>query len=92
MIGPNNFVEENRGIKVNTLNDVKSCSKDKISPDKESDYMENYKPFISESVVSLVGDESILLLKEKWLDEEPEKISVLKYVATFKDTCSGQGK
>ena len=31
------------------------------------------------------------LLKEKWLDEYPEKISVLKYVATFKD-CLGQGK
>ena len=27
----------------------------------------------------------LLLLKEKWLDEDPEKISVLKYVATFKD-------
>ena len=27
----------------------------------------------------------LLLLKEKWLDEEPDKISVLKYVATFKD-------
>ena len=27
----------------------------------------------------------LLLLEEKWLDEEPEKISVLKYVATFKD-------
>ena len=26
----------------------------------------------------------LLLLKEKWLDEDPEKISVLKYVATFK--------
>ena len=26
----------------------------------------------------------ILLMKEKWLDEDPEKISVLKYVATFK--------
>ena len=26
-----------------------------------------------------------LLLKEKWLDEDPEKISVLKYTATFKD-------
>ena len=24
-------------------------------------------------------------MKEKWLDEDPEKISVLKYVATFKD-------
>ena len=27
----------------------------------------------------------LLLLNEKWLDEDPEKISVLKYVATFKD-------
>ena len=27
----------------------------------------------------------LLLLKEKWLDEDPEKISVLKYVTTFKD-------
>ena len=25
------------------------------------------------------------LLKEKWLDKDPEKINVLKYVATFKD-------
>ena len=31
----------------------------------------------------------LLLLKEKWLDEDPEKISVLKYVAIFKD-CLGQ--
>ena len=43
---------------VNPLNDVKSCIEDKISPDKESDYMKNYKPFISEGVVSLVGDKS----------------------------------
>ena len=48
-----NFDEKNKGIKVNPLNDVKSCIED-----KESDYMENYKPFISEGVVSLVGDES----------------------------------
>ena len=27
----------------------------------------------------------LLLFKEKWLDEDPEKISVLKHVATFKD-------
>ena len=27
----------------------------------------------------------LLLLKEKWLDENSERISVLKYVATFKD-------
>ena len=28
---------------------------------------------------------SLLLLKEKWLDEDPERISVLKYVASFED-------
>ena len=58
LIDRNNFIEKNKSIKVNPLNDVKSCIKDKISPDKESDYMENYKPFISECVVSLVRDES----------------------------------
>ena len=58
LIDRNNFVEENKVIKVNDLNDVKSSIEDKTSPDKESDYMENYKPFISEGVVSLVGDES----------------------------------
>ena len=26
----------------------------------------------------------LLLLKEKWLEEDPEKISILKYVDTFK--------
>ena len=57
MIG-NNFVEENNNIKVNPLNDVKSCVEDKISPDNGSEYMVNYKPFILEDVVSLVGDES----------------------------------
>ena len=58
LIDQKNFVEENKGIKVNPLNNVKRCLEDKIRPDKESDYMENYKPFISEGVVSLVGDES----------------------------------
>ena len=52
-----------KGIKVNPLNDVKSCIKDKISSDKGSDYMDKIispkcKPFISEGVVSLVGDDS----------------------------------
>ena len=42
----NNFIEEIKGVKVNPLNDAKSCIEDKISPDKESDYMENYKPLI----------------------------------------------
>ena len=58
LIDRNNFVEKNKGIKVNPLSDVKPCIEDKISPETESDYMENYKPFISEDVVSLVGDES----------------------------------
>ena len=54
----NNFVEKNKGIKVNPVHNVKSCIEDEISPNTESDYMENYKPFISEGVVSLVGDEN----------------------------------
>ena len=58
LIDRNNFVEKNKGIKVNPLHNDKSCIEDKISPNKESDYMENYKPFISEGVVSLVGDEN----------------------------------
>ena len=34
----------------------------------------------------------LLLLKEKWLDEDPEKISVLKYVATFRDRLFRAGQ
>ena len=34
----------------------------------------------------------LLLLKEKWLDEDPEKICVLKYVATFKDSLFRAGQ
>ena len=34
----------------------------------------------------------LLFLKEKWLDEDPEKISVLKYVATFKDRLFRAGQ
>ena len=58
LIDRNNFVEKNKGIKLNPLHNDKSCIEDKISPETESDYMENYKPFISEGVVSLVGDEN----------------------------------
>ena len=58
LINRNNLVEKNKGIKVNPLHNVKSCIEDEISPNTESDYMENYKPFISEGVVSLVGDEN----------------------------------
>ena len=58
LIDQNNFVEKNKGIKVNPLHNDKSCIEDEISPNTESDYMENYKPFISEGVVSLVGDEN----------------------------------
>ena len=35
---------------------------------------------------------SLLLLQEKWLEEDPEKISVLKYVATFKDRLFRAGQ
>ena len=58
LIDQNHFVEKNKGIKVNPLHNDKSCIEDEISPETESDYMENYKPFISEGVVSLVGDEN----------------------------------
>ena len=58
LIDRNNFVEKNKGIKVNPLPNDKSCIEDKISPNTESDCMDNYKPFISEGVVSLVGDEN----------------------------------
>ena len=58
LIDRNHFVEKNKGIKVNPLHNDKSCIEDEISHNTESDYMENYKPFISEGVVSLVGDEN----------------------------------
>ena len=58
LIDRNSFVEKNKGIKVNPLHNDKSCIEDEIRPNTESDYMENYKPFISEGVVSLVGDEN----------------------------------
>ena len=58
LIDRSHFVEKNKGIKVNPLHNDKSCIEDEISPNTESDYMENYKPIISEGVVSLVGDEN----------------------------------
>ena len=58
LIDRNSFVEKNKGIKVNPLHNDKSCIEDEISPNTESDYMENYNPLISEGVVSLVGDEN----------------------------------
>ena len=33
-----------------------------------------------------------ITVKKKWLDEDPEKISVLKYVATFKDRLFRAGQ
>ena len=57
-VSPFNESENQKGIKVNPLHNDKSCIEDEISPNTESDYMENYKPFISEGVVSLVGDEN----------------------------------
>ena len=44
LIDLNHFVEKNKGIKVNPLHNDKSCIEDKISPNTESDYMENYNP------------------------------------------------
>ena len=34
----------------------------------------------------------LLLFKQKWLDQDPGKITVLKYVATFKDMLLREGK
>ena len=34
----------------------------------------------------------LLLLKEKWLNEDPEKISVLKYVTTFEERLFRAGQ
>ena len=80
MIDRNNFVEENKGIKVNPpLNDVKRCIEDYISPGKGSDYM----PFISEGVVSLVGDESGLLKVKIWRDTEATQSLMLDSVLPF---------
>ena len=58
LIDQNNFVKKNKGIKVNPLHNVQSCTEDNISHNIESDYMENFKPFILEGVVSLVGNEN----------------------------------
>ena len=44
LIDQNNFVEKNKGIKVNPLDNDKSCIEDEISPNTESDYMENLSP------------------------------------------------
>ena len=57
-VSPFNESENSKGVKVNPLHNDKSCIEDEICPNTESDYMENYKPFISECVVSLVGDEN----------------------------------
>ena len=57
-VSPFNESENYKGIKVNPLHNDKSCIEDEICSKTESDYMENYKPCISEGVVSLVGDEN----------------------------------
>ena len=51
----------NLTIKVRIVEFLRISCKKKLNPrnpEKESGYMENYKPFISEGGVSLVGDES----------------------------------
>ena len=61
LVDQNNFVEKNKGIKVNPLHNIKSCIEDKISPNKESDYMENYKPW-RKGVVPTVHRREVLEL------------------------------
>ena len=59
-------------------------------------YLPYVKVFTSFSPFELLFGHAVhgplLLLKEKWLDEDPEKISVLKYVATFKDRLFRAGQ
>ena len=43
-------------------------------------------------VVHHVTIVKLLLLKEEWLDEDPERIIVLKYVANFKERLFRAGK
>ena len=57
-VSPFNESENSKGVKVKPLHNVKSSIEDEICPNTELDYMENYKPFISEGVVSLVRDEN----------------------------------
>ena len=87
LIDQSSFVEKNKGIKVNPLDVVKSCIEDKISPDKESDYMENYRPFIPEGVVSLVGDESssqkVKILRDTGATQSLMLVSVLPLTENY---------
>ena len=67
-VSPFNESENSKGVKVKPFHNVKSCIEDEISPNTESDYTANYKPFISEGVVSLVGDEN-----------SSQKVKILRY-------------
>ena len=59
-------------------------------------YVKSVKKSLGSSPFELVFGHVVrgplLLLKEKWLDEDPEKINVLKYVATFKDRLFREGQ
>ena len=84
LIDRNNFVEKNKGIKVNPLHNDKCCIEDKFSPETESDYMENYKPFISEGVVPLVGNDNssqkVKILRDTGANQSLMLDGVLKWV------------
>ena len=71
LIDRNNFVEKHKGIKVNPLHNDKSYIEDKISPNTESDYIENYKPFISEVSSPLVGSPVELVIPIRCEDDKP---------------------
>ena len=84
-VSPFNESENSKGVKVKPLYNVKSCIEEEISPNTESDYMENYKPFISEGVVSLVGDENrsqkVKILPR--IADCIDQIGNAKFVSTF---------
>ena len=77
-------------------NDQKYCTEKSLDWDEGVHLLLFVKVHVRESVQESLGFSPfelvlghtvpgpLLVLKEKWLDEDPEKISVLKYVATFK--------
>ena len=84
VISRQNLIEEQRNEK--ELLDLFKIALTPVEAEKVSvGYLIKDKILMRKWSTHHVTIASLLLLKEKWLDEDPEKISVLKYVATFKD-------
>ena len=93
---------ESRNVKENIPEKQESESKLVISRQNLIEEQSNDKELLDLFKIALTPVEAekvekvvyapLLLLNEKWLDEDPEKISVLKYVATFKDRLFRAGQ